>query len=69
MLGRAIQRLLLEFPGEYVVVGTGLSRLEVSGSTASTVRLERLDLLDHEAASRFLQRHQPDVVCHCAAQR
>ena len=52
-----------------MVVGTGLSRLEVSGSTASTVRLERLDLLDHEAASRFLQRHQPDVVCHCAAQR
>lgn len=68
MLGRALHRLLLEFPGEYVVVGTGLSRLEVSGSTA-TVRLERLDLLDHEAASRFLQRHQPDVVCHCAAQR
>ncbi|EJK76390.1 hypothetical protein THAOC_01851 [Thalassiosira oceanica] len=69
MLGRALHRLLLLEFGEYAVVGTGLSRLQVSHAGSTEQQLERLDLLDHEATSRFLQCHQPDVVCHCAAQR
>lgn len=35
----------------------------------TTVKLHKLDLLDHDAAAEFIQRHRPDIIVHCAAQR
>ncbi|KAL7470750.1 hypothetical protein ACHAXS_011009 [Conticribra weissflogii] len=85
MLGRALHRLLNTHPNHYNVIGTGLTRLSVDhyhkyfplppsddNSTApspTTVKLHHLNLLDHAATTEFLEKHQPDVVVHCAAER
>jgi len=79
MLGRALHRLLLQScsssTGETnyaVVVGTGFSRLQVTHQSEQDIKivhLEYLDLLDHEASQKFLSKHQPHVIVHCAAQR
>jgi S-adenosylmethionine synthetase len=37
--------------------------------TPTTVKLHKLDLLDHDATTEFIQRHRPDIIVHCAAQR
>jgi len=84
MLGRALHRLLNNFPDQYNVIGTGLTRLSVdhfhkyypppsgddsTAPSATTVNLHYLNLLDHAATTEFLMKHRPDVIVHCAAER
>ena len=63
MLGRALLRVLLPNPS-IRVIGTGHTRLQVNG-----VALHKLDLLDFDSTTAFMQKYQPDVVVHCAAER
>lgn len=79
MLGRALHRLLLTSDDKFKVVGTGYSRLTVThyhehfpppaDTPPTTVKLHKLDLLDHDATTEFIQHHRPDIIIHCAAQR
>ena len=78
MLGRALHRLLLhESNYSYNVIGLGFSRLEVnyhehfadSSEQNSKVHLHKLNLLDYEETSAFLNLHKPDIIVHCAAER
>lgn len=75
MLGRALHRLLLRETMTYNVIGTGFSRLTVNhyhehfGSESKTVELLQLNLLDVDATKEFIERHRPDIIVHCAAQR
>ncbi|KAL9181186.1 hypothetical protein ACHAXT_009991 [Thalassiosira profunda] len=79
MLGRALHRLLLSnSSSEYNVIGTGHSRLQVdhypnyfsdTKAKAEPVELHHLNLLDFDATTKFLNKHRPDVIVHCAAER
>eukprot|EP00580_Thalassiosira_gravida_P017177 CAMPEP_0201657964 /NCGR_PEP_ID=MMETSP0494-20130426/1023_1 /ASSEMBLY_ACC=CAM_ASM_000839 /TAXON_ID=420259 /ORGANISM="Thalassiosira gravida, Strain GMp14c1" /LENGTH=576 /DNA_ID=CAMNT_0048134889 /DNA_START=8 /DNA_END=1738 /DNA_ORIENTATION=+ len=85
MLGRALHRLLLKSSPDYNVVGTGHTRLEVDhypryvpsnysnkDSTSDPnkkVQLHQLNLLDAHATTELLEKHRPDVIVHCAAER
>ncbi|BFZ59930.1 hypothetical protein YB2330_000952 [Saitoella coloradoensis] len=58
LLGRAVYK---EFEQSYKVVGTGLTRAQSP--------LVKLDLLDHEAVASLIEKEQPSVIIHCAAER
>jgi S-adenosylmethionine synthetase len=74
MLGRALHRQLLG-TNYYNVKGLGFSRNFVQPPRGLPhrplyrVNLHKLDLLDHEATSAFLQEYSPDIIVHCAAER
>ncbi|KAL7538554.1 hypothetical protein ACHAXR_009542 [Thalassiosira sp. AJA248-18] len=67
----------------YNVIGTGHTRLQVdhypkyfspsanneNASKPEKVQLHQLDLLDFHATTEFLQKHRPDIIVHCAAER
>ena len=61
MLGRALFRLLQQFPEEYTVLGTAYGRAKDP--------LVKLNLLDTEAVLSVFDGFQPDLVVHCAAER
>ncbi|KAL7527552.1 hypothetical protein ACHAWF_002224 [Thalassiosira exigua] len=82
MLGRALhRRLLLPEASGYRVIGAGFSRLEIDHypthfagpdgiePRVQSASLHKLDLLDFDATTKFLRKHRPDVVVHCAAER
>ena len=82
---RALHRHLLEScsssGSKYNVIGTGLTRLQVdhypeyfsqnydTASKPKAVPLHKLNLLDFQATTEFLDKHRPDVIVHCAAER
>jgi S-adenosylmethionine synthetase len=72
MLGRALHRLLIG--SKYHVRGLGFSRTEVQPPPSRnrplyTVLLQKVNLLNYEETSTFLDEYQPDVIVHCAAER
>lgn len=73
MLGRALHRQL--FSSDYHVKGLGFSRLFAQPPSGLPHRplyrvlLQKLNLLDYEETSAFLQDYQPDIIVHCAAER
>ena len=85
MLGRALHRLLLRTTSSsqsIKVIGTGHTRLQVnhypeyyssisniSAPQSKMVQLHHLDLLDFDKTTKFMQKHKPDIVVHCAAER
>ena len=73
MLGRALHRVLLK-ENKYLVMGIGFSRLSVQPPPSPIrplyrIELQKVNLLNHEETSAFLQQYQPDVIFHCAAER
>lgn len=81
MLGRALHRLLLKTTSSsesIKVIGTGHTRLQVNhypeyypsmSNSSKMVQLYQLDLLDFDTTSKFMQKHKPNIVIHCAAER
>jgi len=63
MLGRAIYRLLCQ-EDSLKVIGTGYKRLKVDD-----YNLHQLNLLNHDATTEYLNKCQPDIIVHCAAER
>ena len=60
MLGRSLYRYLNDTVG-YECIGTGFSRAQPP--------IKKLDLLNPDEISQFLDESKPDVVVHCAAER
>ena len=63
MLGRSVYRLLCQ-EDSVEVIGTGYTRLKVD-----EYNLHQLNLLDYKTTSEYLNKYQPDIIVHCAAER
>lgn len=56
-------------PNNVTIHSSSSSAVSAADDLARTVKLHKLDLLDHDATTEFIQKYRPDIIIHCAAQR
>lgn len=56
-------------PNNVTIPSSSPLAVSAADNLARTVKLHKLDLLDHEATTEFIQNCRPDIIIHCAAQR
>lgn len=56
-------------PPNNVIHSSSSSAVSAADNLPTTAKLQKVDLLDHDATAKFIQHCRPDIIIHCAAQR